>query len=51
MLAFSDLRVKNHTDNLVVHLCEYFPFLKDFLDLYGRENYSYLSKITKVKYS
>ena len=50
LTAFSDLRISNHIENLMIQLCEYFPFLVNHLDLYGKENYSYLSKITKVRF-
>jgi len=27
---------------------EYFPFLVNYMDAYGKENYDYLNKVTKV---
>jgi hypothetical protein len=48
MLAFSDLRLKNFSESLVMMLVQYFPFLVKYIDLYGKENYSYLANITRV---
>ena len=27
---------------------EYFPFLVNYMDMYGKDNYDYLNKVTKV---
>ncbi len=35
-------------ENFVMHLFQNFSFLKNLVDLYGKENYSYINKITKV---
>ena len=49
LLAFSDLRFKNHFDNLLVKLCEYFPSIIKVLDVYGKDNYNHLNRITQVR--
>ena len=46
--AFSDTRIKSHVENLMMTVMEYFPFLVNYMDAYGKENYDYLNKVTKV---
>ncbi len=36
-------------ENFVMHIFQNFSFLKNLVDLYGKENYTYINKITKVK--
>ena len=40
--AFTDLQLKNMGENVMFHTLNYFPFLFEFLDAYGKENYSFL---------
>jgi hypothetical protein len=46
--AFSDIRIKSHLENLMLKTTEYFPFLIHCMDMYGKETYDYLNKVTKV---
>ena len=45
--AFTDLNFKNIMESLIVHLLQYFPFLFNYMDIYGKENYAYLRDLTK----
>lgn len=45
--AFSDLRFKDMAENVLMHLLNAFPFLFNFLDAYGKENYAFLRDTTK----
>ena len=46
--AFSDIQIKSHLENLAMTVMEYFPFLIKYMDAYGKDNYDYLNKVTKV---
>ena len=45
--AFTDLNFKNMIESLIVHTIFYFPFLFNYMDIYGKENYAYLRNLTK----
>jgi len=46
--SFSDMRLKNHFDNLMMSFVSYFPFVVKYIDAYGKQTYDYLNKITQV---
>lgn len=45
--AFTDLQLKDMSENVMAHLLKLFPVLFGYIDAYGKENYGYLRDTTK----
>ena len=46
--AFTDFRIKDLTDSTFFNILKFFPGLKLYIDMYGKENYDWLRNMTKT---